>query len=513
MQRARCRRARVCGCRVRRPVHRRQQPPRQPPADIPISAGHHDVHRCFHFVAGPKSTAADERHLRRHDGHEQDVRVERQAGHVDARPARRARRPSSARPRSCRSPAARPWSSPPSCRCGHCRYRSARRRCRTCGRRATIDFGQPGDRVLGRRVRRRIRPRRVRRDRAVVDDPPAARRLALSSGETRLARTRNAPVRLTATTPDHCANVRSSSGTGGAFVPALLNSTSIRPHCSAAAAKSVSTEAGSATSAAIATVRPDGARAAVSSSASRRRPARTDREAGVDEGERRRSADSAPRSGHQRDFARRIQTCTRLPRCADVPAAACPSRRAPKITPAALEGKALHAVPGPVRSADVRQRPQHDCAGISRIRGQRMTLRKASIFAACCCMLRALVGSQRRFKRRSRCVNSACMLRARGTVDCDDRLFLRGRQRCVERLGGGSRIWVCRQGELADDVRDGRPVGGRQCGKDARARLHAELFGLRVHLLHRGALRRIRYRTFGDVGPGRRCGLGERNRR
>ena len=46
--------------------------------------------------------------------------------------------------------------------------------------------GEPGDRVLGRRVRRRVRPRRVRRDRAVVDDPAPARRLRLHLPERRL---------------------------------------------------------------------------------------------------------------------------------------------------------------------------------------------------------------------------------------------------------------------------------------------------------------------------------------
>ena len=43
---------------------------------------------------------------------------------------------------------------------------------------------------------------------------------------------RNAPVRLTSTTRRHCSTVRSSSGTGGAPVPALLNSRSSRPNVS-----------------------------------------------------------------------------------------------------------------------------------------------------------------------------------------------------------------------------------------------------------------------------------------
>ena len=44
-------------------------------------------------------------------------------------------------------------------------------------------LGQPGDRVLGRRVCRGHRARRVRRDRAVVDDASAARALRLHDAE------------------------------------------------------------------------------------------------------------------------------------------------------------------------------------------------------------------------------------------------------------------------------------------------------------------------------------------
>lgn len=43
--------------------------------------------------------------------------------------------------------------------------------------------GEAGDRMLGRRVRRRVRARHVRRDRAVVDDAPAHRALALHDPE------------------------------------------------------------------------------------------------------------------------------------------------------------------------------------------------------------------------------------------------------------------------------------------------------------------------------------------
>ena len=58
---------------------------------------------------------------------------------------------------------------------------------------------------------------------------------------------RNGPVRLVSTTACHCASVRFSIGTGGAPVPALLNSTSRRPNFSTVRAKSVSTDRASAT--------------------------------------------------------------------------------------------------------------------------------------------------------------------------------------------------------------------------------------------------------------------------
>ena len=101
-------------------------------------------------------------------------------------------------------------------------------------------LGQPGDRVLGRGVGRRVRARRVRRDRTVVDDAPAARRLRSSSSGTPACVQRNTPVRLMSTTAFHCSNVRSSSGTAGAPTPALLNSTSRRPNVSARRANSAS---------------------------------------------------------------------------------------------------------------------------------------------------------------------------------------------------------------------------------------------------------------------------------
>jgi hypothetical protein len=81
--------------------------------------------------------AADEGHLRRHDRHELDVGVERQARHVDhgARDVRdvhqRLDRDLAVGLRHASAPCARPT------RCARCRYRSGRTRCRTCGRRAT----------------------------------------------------------------------------------------------------------------------------------------------------------------------------------------------------------------------------------------------------------------------------------------------------------------------------------------------------------------------------------------
>ena len=73
--------------------------------------------------------------------------------------------------------------------------------------------GQPGHRVLGRRVGRRVRARRVRGDRAVVDDAPAARLLVAHGAEGGL-RARNAPVRLVSTTACHCSKARSAKRRG-----------------------------------------------------------------------------------------------------------------------------------------------------------------------------------------------------------------------------------------------------------------------------------------------------------
>ena len=103
--------------------------------------------------------SANQGHLRRHHGHELHVRFERQAGHVDAPPARRARRPSSARPSSCRWPAdalGHPG--------GHL-GRGVADVDLTAGDvvGAAVErggLGQAGDRVLGRGVGRGVRPRR-----------------------------------------------------------------------------------------------------------------------------------------------------------------------------------------------------------------------------------------------------------------------------------------------------------------------------------------------------------------
>src|SRR5260370_745171 len=88
---------------------------------------------------------------------------------------------------------------------------------------------------------------------------------------------RNAPVRLAPTTALHCSYVRSSSGTGGAPRPALLNRRSRRPNASAVRANRALTDRGSATSARTLTIRAPSfdPSAAVASNGSLRRPATT----------------------------------------------------------------------------------------------------------------------------------------------------------------------------------------------------------------------------------------------
>src|ERR1700730_1697422 len=88
---------------------------------------------------------------------------------------------------------------------------------------------------------------------------------------------RNEPVKLTATTSDHCSKVRSSNGMPRVLIPALLNNKSMRPYVSLTRSKRAVTAAGSRTSVGTTRVRGGGAsaRAAVSSSISRRRPAST----------------------------------------------------------------------------------------------------------------------------------------------------------------------------------------------------------------------------------------------
>ena len=133
---------------------------------------------------GPGSAAADERHLRRHHGHEQHVRVERQASPCRPPPGRRGStshrrlgrdravglRHARRRIGSVISVAALPMSICPQAMS----YGAAVQRGRP---------GQAGDRVLRGRVRRRVGPRSVGRDRAVVDDPAAAGLLALHDPE------------------------------------------------------------------------------------------------------------------------------------------------------------------------------------------------------------------------------------------------------------------------------------------------------------------------------------------
>src|SRR6266508_4263604 len=88
---------------------------------------------------------------------------------------------------------------------------------------------------------------------------------------------RNEPVRLMSTTAFHRSYGRSSSGTGGAPMPALLKSRSSRSNVSFVLEKSARTDAASPTSVGTTSVGEpeDLPSAAVASNASLRRPART----------------------------------------------------------------------------------------------------------------------------------------------------------------------------------------------------------------------------------------------
>ncbi len=101
-----------------------------------------------------------------------------------------------------------------------------RRRCHRRGRRDSRPWWGPVIACLVEGVGRGGRPRRVRRDRAVVDDAPAARHLILHDAEGVLG-AQEGPLRLVLTTTAcHCSRPRFSNGTAGAPVPALLNSRS-----------------------------------------------------------------------------------------------------------------------------------------------------------------------------------------------------------------------------------------------------------------------------------------------
>ena len=88
---------------------------------------------------------------------------------------------------------------------------------------------------------------------------------------------RNDAVKFVSTTVCHCSNVKSSIGTGGAPVPALLNSTSRRPNASLVLANIAAMALGSDTSATTANPRSPSAPASAidSASASSRRPTST----------------------------------------------------------------------------------------------------------------------------------------------------------------------------------------------------------------------------------------------
>ncbi len=116
---------------------------------------------------------------------------------------------------------------------------------------------------------------------------------------------RNAPVRLTSTTRRHCSTVRSSSGTGGAPVPALLNSRSRRPKAASVASKRARTDAGIARRR---RGRPGPARRPAPASAigllqRLAAPAgEDDRVALAQQRQGRRPADAGPRAGDDRDL-------------------------------------------------------------------------------------------------------------------------------------------------------------------------------------------------------------------
>ena len=167
---------------------------------------------------------------------------------------------------------------------------------------SAVRLGQPGDRVLGRGVGRGVRARRVGRDRAVVDDAPAARVLALHHPEGLL----RAQERAGQVDVDHRASIarRSSSsiGTAGALTPALLNSRSSRPKAPSPP-RTGPTDAGSPTSAA--TRAPPAEPLAFARDLCKRRRAAAgegDVPAGRGERQRRSPADAATAAGDQREF-------------------------------------------------------------------------------------------------------------------------------------------------------------------------------------------------------------------
>ena len=120
-------------CSTGAPVGRFRKDPRSSHAGSP--ALQNGTARGLDRLTRRLLAAADEGHLGRHHGHEQDVGLERQARHVDDRPATCSTSIVGS-PRSCRWPAARRAACARSFRSRHCRCRSGRRRCRICGRRA-----------------------------------------------------------------------------------------------------------------------------------------------------------------------------------------------------------------------------------------------------------------------------------------------------------------------------------------------------------------------------------------
>src|SRR5713101_5084175 len=149
----------------------------------------------------------DEWHLRRHHGHELDIGIERQAGHVQD--------------------------------CAH--------HLRDVDSRLDLDVPVRLHHAFDHALRHFGGREWADMEPLLTIRPPRGTWLFMSFIASWVQR--NAPVRLAPTTVLHCSYVRSSSGTGGAPRPALLKRRSSRPNASAVCANNALTDRGSATSA------------------------------------------------------------------------------------------------------------------------------------------------------------------------------------------------------------------------------------------------------------------------